>query len=642
MADYQVNIGAYQSDSANDSEWRANIGADQNDPPLFGDVDKVISGEGTLFIEAMQIAQAAQADISALGSLFIEAITASNTETIGNLLADFDRPIVPGKDPDTDTGSADNWNNVVPQLIASPLAGGASQTVTPVAADQNSHDAAGIVRGHEYPWYEHAHLLPRLVQELGNLVSEQVINCELYNADRNNAVTVSSITNNLGYGIDVGGVPTTPFNINSQDGLAFTLTVKSVGDLTINASYTLHLSTGEDYTITITGSRIVMFPIRPEAPLRETLQFDTKIIEHVDGTEQRFANRQYPRTMFEATYKYGQQQIEMLLFDRQSKIVALPAWHEPAFLTAAAAIDDKTVTVNTTSYANFYVGGYAVVLQDERVFDALKIKSMTGTTLTFESGMSYNYATNVQVMPLLTAIIEASAASIKRPYNHQYFNLRIHCDPEVNDIASAAAWPTYNSQPFMSGPNMISGGQLAEALRTKVYVIDNGSGLRTTPAAWAHNKRYSKKGWKTNTRQELWELRQLLHFLKGRQVGFYIPTFWKDLTVTQNMAIGTFVLTIDNINYTVNAQQRWPKQVIRVIFKNGTILTRTIQNSAILSVNEEQLTLDASWPATYVPDDIERIEFLERVRLDVDNVVITHYNALGQSECYVPLKEAVN
>jgi hypothetical protein len=101
-------------------------------------------------------------------------------------------------------------------------------------------------------------------------------------------------------------------------------------------------------------------------------------------------------------------------------------------------------------------------------------------------------------------------------------------------------------------------------------------------------------------------------------------------------------MTIANIGYNVNAQQRWPKQVIRVHLKSGTILTRTIQNSSIVSNTEEQLTVDTAWPSTYTVDDIERVEFLEKVRLDVDDIVIVHYNGLGQAECIVPIKEVEN
>ncbi len=575
--------------------------------------------------------------ISGVGSLDIRP-TQVNAFNRGAIIQLPLVPIIPGQDPGSNQGSAGNWDEVTPTVMSS-LGTGAFERRIPTAADQSSRTGAGKINGIESPWFGVAHLLPRDLQELGNIISDQTVTCELYSADRYNQITVASVVNNLGSGIEVIGVPSTPFNLDSQAGLVFYVEIGRTGDPRISGTYTLILSTGEEYTLYFTGSRIVLLPIRPEAPLREHLLFDTKIIEAVDGSEQRIANRQYPRGMFEATFKTGQKKLEMILFDRQAKVIAFPAWAEPSYLDGAHVADVLTVTVNTTNYANFYVGGYAIVLQDENFFNALKIASMTSTTLTFESGLSYNYATKTQVMPLLTAYIEASSAAIKYAYNQQFFNLRIHVDPEINNIADDSAWNAYEGKPLMDGSNLLKGGQLSEALRTRVYVIDNLTGLRIPVSAWDHNKRHSKKGWKTTSRQELWELRQLLHFLKGRQVSFYIPTFWKDIVVTDTMQIGTFVLNMDNIGYTINARERWPKQFIRIIFKDGTILLREIQNSAEVSETQEQLTLDAGWPATYEPDEIERIEYLEKVRIDVDDIIITHYNALGLSDCIVAIKE---
>jgi len=643
MADYKINIGAFQSDAA-DATWRNNIGVSQTDPPSFAATDIIIAGQGSVTVSDFSVSVTIDdpVKVEGAGSVAIPSINITNTERIAHIMEATPTIIIPGWDVGCNQGSGDVWSSQKPTLVNPLIGAGSLEQIDASPMDRNSFNGGGFVDAEEYHWYEDCHLLPRLMQELGNLVSEQIINCDFYNTDRNEDITISSITNNLGYGIEVSGVPAAPFVVKSQESLVFTLTIKTVGDLTIDASYTLHRESGETYTIYITGSRIVLFPYRPEAPLREHLLFDTRIIEKVDGSEQRIANRQYPRTMFEATYKHGQQYIEMLLFDRQAKIVAYPAWHEPAFVTGAVSAGAVTVNVNTTNYANFYVGGYAVVIDDENTYDALKIESMTATSLTFTSETSHNFSVKAQVMPLLTSYIEASSAAIKYAANQEYFNLRIHVDPEVNDIASAAAWNSYASGPFMDGPNLMEGGQLAEAIRTKVLVLDNLTGLRTQETSWDHAKRFGKKGWKTNTRQELWELRQLLHYLKGKQVGFYIPTFWEDLTITQNMQVGTFVVNIKNIGYVVNAQNRWPKSTIRIHFTDDTILTRVIQNSAVVSDTEEQLTLDASWPSSYTPDDIKRVEFLEKVRLDVDDITIIHYNALGQAECIVPLKEIDN
>ena len=601
------------------------------------DLEVSLSGAGSVVV-VPSINQFLETAVTGVGSVGV-APAISNINQLGCI---FPLPLTliqPGQNSDCNQGSISLWDNSLPQIMATPLGLGSSQRVVKTPMDQDKHDGAGIVDGVETPWFEHAHLLPRLVQDMGNVISDQTILGELYNADRKNSITVTSVINNLDTGVKISGVPAVPFTIDSQDGVPFTITVLRSGGLTINSTYTFVLSTSEEYVVTIIGSRIVLLPIRPEAPFREHLIFDTKIVEAVSGEEQRIQNRQYPRGLFEATFRKNRRAIEMILFDRQSRVVAVPAWHEPAFMVVAGVVDDVTVTVNTTDYANFYVGGYAVVLEDQYTYDALKIESMTATTLTFESALSFNYTTKAQVMPLMTAYIEASSASLKKPYNDQDFNLRLHVDPTDNDIADASGWSTYDGDLFLDDPNLIVGGQLTEALRTKVAVLDNLTGVRRPVSAWEHNKRQSKKGFKTNTREELWKLRKLIHYLQGKQVSFYIPTFSKDIVPTLDMAIGTFSITMANIGYTVNARQRWPKQVVRVVLTDGTMLTRTIQNSAEVSSAVEQLTLNDSWPATYEPSDIERIEFLEKVRFDVDDIVVVHYNALGQSKCVVPIKE---
>jgi hypothetical protein len=415
------------------------------------------------------------------------------------------------------------------------------------------------------------------------------------------------------------------------------------GGFVIDGTYTFTADDATTYTIYLTGSRIVLFPIRPEAPLREHLIFDTKILTATDGTEQRIAKRKTPRSLFEMTIKHdNRRKMEMLLFDRQSKIVATPAWHEPSFLTADVSIGDFTVNVNTTAYANFYVGGHAIIFQDQYTYDALRIDSMTATSLTFDTASATAYASSnkkIHVMPLMTGWMNADVSAIKNLYNQQTFNIRLEVDSVNNVIADASSWSTYDSKVFLDDPNMVLSGALQESLETKVLVLDNISGVFDRVSLWDRNKRHSNKGFKTNNREELWKLRQLLHYLKGQQVSFYIPTFSKDLIPNQTLLNTQSVFVMDNIGYTINARNRSPKDYFRMHLKNGTILTRGIVLSAEASEAEEQLTVDAPWPYDIEPEDIERVEFLEKVRINIDDIVITHYNALGQSHCVVPTIE---
>jgi len=477
---------------------------------------------------------------------------------------------------------------------------------------------------------------------MGNIVSDQVFNVELYNAHREDTITISSITDLLGTGISIVGVPVVPFNLAPRENVTAVVTVSTLGSLNIDATYTFHQSTGETYVIYITGSRIVLLPMRPEAPLREHLIWETKILTSVDGDEQRIANRDVPRGEFEFVIKDGTRQAEMILFDRQSKLVAVPAWHEPSFLTSVGSINDLVINVDETRYGNFYAGGYVIVFQDMYTFDAIQIDSLTTTTITLVSGLTKAFASNVQVMPLMSAWIEATTSIAKAVYNDQTTSLKIKVLATDRDIADASAFSTYNSKAFLDDPNYLPNKQLQEALRTKIYVLDNSTGDHSQFSLWQRAVRNSGKGFKTNSRQELWELRQLLHFLKGQQVSFYMPTFAKDLVPNTTLLSGNSTLTMDHIGYVVNADDRWPKQVFRVHLTDGTILTRTIQSSSEISTSEEQLTVDTVWPYNIEPEDIERIEFLTKVRFATDDIVITHNNAIGWAECVVPTIEVMD
>ena len=199
MADYKTNIGAYQDDVPNNALWRQNIGADQTDAPQFGDVDKVIQGTSSIDIASMEIdVDLTGIDLEAVSDLVIPGVNITNAFEIGHVMGDIITDIRPGQNTNCDQGSAAvaPWSAPAPTEMPDLVGTGARQQIDQRPMDNNDFTGAGQIRGHEHFWYEMAHLLPRVVQELGNLVSEQVINCDLYNADRDTKITVSSITNN--------------------------------------------------------------------------------------------------------------------------------------------------------------------------------------------------------------------------------------------------------------------------------------------------------------------------------------------------------------------------------------------------------------------------------------------------------------
>jgi len=154
---------------------------------------------------------------------------------------------------------------------------------------------------------------------------------------------------------------------------------------------------------------------------------------------------------------------------------------------------------------------------------------------------------------------------------------------------------------------------------------------------WSHGKEVSRKGFKMGARQALWELRQLLYFLKGRQKSFYLPSNMKEFTVVADLISGTSDMVIEEIGYTIQVQSRAPYNRIRITLTNGSTIDRTIISSALVGSLREDLLLNTSWSSTITVAEIAKVELVVLSRLRSDTVTITHNDANGNASCMTPV-----
>ena len=132
----------------------------------------------------------------------------------------------------------------------------------------------------------------------------------------------------------------------------------------------------------------------------------------------------------------------------------------------------------------------------------------------------------------------------------------------------------------------------------------------------------------------------MLHAIRGPQISFYVPTQRDDLVPIMNLNSGSAALDVANAGYAQFVRQRVPKASIRVTFNNGDPqLLRSVLTSVEVDATRETLTLNGTWPTTYTPAQVDRIEIVEKVRFDSDTIRIRHEGAGGQvSRIMAPLK----
>ncbi len=412
-----------------------------------------------------------------------------------------------------------------------------------------------------------------------------------------------------------------------------TLQVLATGPPTVNSTLDFVFST-ITLSPVISLSRVVLWTLRPNLPYRERLSFNTQIITHADGTEQRIAFRPNPRQSFdwEHTLDGGSERAAFhnLLFEWQSRVYGIPMYHEGTCTTSAITAGDTTINVRSTEYADYREGGLAVIYDTgSGTTDVLEIATsgITSTTMTFTAGIVSAYAPGVLVAPVRTARTRPQISGNRFPTDAATLKMSFEVLDNESDIGSTSAWTsTHNSKIVVDDENAVSVSMPEQFLRP-IVVLDNDVGVPFFESPQDKGKRGSVKTFYAASPQKAWEVRQLIYALRGRQVSFYLPTFGKDFTPTGPLTVGDTALTVENVGYALYVDDRRPYTVVRVHFTDPATnppLIRTITASSVIDTATESLTIDTPWPATYQVSDVERIEYLELVRLDSDDIRIRH------------------
>lgn len=487
-------------------------------------------------------------------------------------------------------------------------------------------------------FFENFHVVPRSF-DFGNILSTQTSPLDVFSGYRRDERTWSSFTNNAGAGTELLGIPSLPTTMYPLEGYAMTLEVSTSGNPSVDDDLAFVFDFGGDtINVPIVLNRIVLFPVKPEVPYTERLQFLTDVMPKESGKEQRIKLRKNPRQLFDwrvriddGTFDKGR--MDTLLFDWQSRTWGVPIWHEATELSVAATAGDLTINVGTTADADYRVDELVMIYTDGENFDVQTIDSFTATTITLKNAILNSYAVGADVAPLRTANMKKQVGASRFRSADQELIASFRILDNDSDLADVTGWDTYNSKILLDTCNVMRGQSLEESYLRDIIVMDGSVGLTSQDSPWDNGKRSTTLTLRANSRAEVWDLRQLMHYLGGRQVSFYVPTFGQDLISTTALATASQDLVITNVGYTQFVRERQPRNHIWVRLVDGTVLTREITGAVETSSTLETLTIDSPWGQDIALADIDRISYLEEVRFNSDTISIEY--ARGERQVYL-------
>ncbi len=485
-------------------------------------------------------------------------------------------------------------------------------------------------------WFEKCHVNPGRI-DLGNVLSIQIRQIELFNAFRRppEIITWTAFVNNTGAGVDVTNLPLLPFVIEAFASFIVDVSISTSGPPTITGTldFTLSAPTAATISVPITGNRITIFQYRPQTPIRETLAFKTDVIQLFDGTEQRIKIREAPRQAFDFSVRTDDDRtrdsINSVLYDWQARVFGVPLWFEAESPDAPIAINDLVIQVDTTT-SDYRVDGLVMVYDGNFNFEALEVESFTASEITVKTGFTKSFGLlSTIIMPIRTAYTKPSLSNTRFAIGPSDFKMTFDVldNIDLSDIGAATTFLGTGqtiAKPVLDGLNFMSGNTISEGTRRRVIELDHQTGPKITFSPWSKSKPLFQFATEAKSQLEVWNFRKLMHFLKGSQTAFYIPTGRRDFKPLQDIGDSATGFQIPNIGWTNFVDSVTPRSDLLILRTDGTQSLHLITGSSEVSADVENISISPPISPALPLAELDRMAVMTLSRIIDDKVTLEH------------------
>lgn len=492
-------------------------------------------------------------------------------------------------------------------------------------------------------WFEHLHIIPKTLA-LGNVLTTQEREYEVFNGFRSQSRTVTSRAATGLDGITVEGEPTfSPVTVIGPKGTVLvSVTVSPVGPVTIDASITYEFDGGQSLTVQITGSRVVVVTLEPESEITERWEWLTDIITAASGDEQRIAARDVPRQSFEYTYIKRDEDVAELvnqLWGWGANTFAVPVWTDYTVLTSGAAAGATSLLLETTAERDFRADGeLALLWKTDGTAEAVEVTAVGANSLSLARETSTAFEAGDLVIPLRLCKIDPSGwGASNRNANARIVETTWRVLDNVDFADALSPSPVFDGGVYRDLPvwdidadHLITPGSYREVeARALTEPANDGTGKVSlfTERKFPQNV-VSGLSLQAFGRTEFFRLRAFLHYFRGRQRAFWMSTGRNDFTVESTTTAPTTEVNVNVVGYTnlvINAPfGPRTRRNIEIVYADGAKDYRRIVSSQLSAGVREVLTLDSAVSQDVSKENVTRISFLVKRRLDVDTVDFEH------------------
>lgn len=500
-----------------------------------------------------------------------------------------------------------------------------------------------------FDYWEKVQINPSAIA-LGNIVSDTVSNVVIKNTFRRDNKTLNSIDNNAGAGITVEG-PATPANLPSLFDRTYAVTVSTSGPPNINGSIDFITNAGT-LSVTVTGTRIIIFPYAPQSNIKETLKWVTDVLKAADGTEQRHALRKNPRQSLAYEIRADSyveiNSIRNLFIDWTTRVFGVPVWFYEQALNADVAVNDLTIFLRPGALENsdFRAGGLAMIFQEfeDGTFqlDALQIASIqnsaaspesTANSITFATAVQNNYdGATTTVVPVVACVL-ADGAKAGTNQGGNSVNYSMDFDALDNETSvpgvDVAGYNTLedgngNELLILEDRNFLLSGGLSESFQQVAQRIDFKVGRFQQLTQEKKARRVTPFTWRVESASEEWRIRALLYFLRGQLRDVWVPTWREDFIPVAPIGVSATNFDVENSGFAKYVAGALPWAALRLLDVNGNTTYHRITDATEVDDTTERIFITPATTLALTVAEVARIDLMILARQATDNVTLTH------------------
>jgi hypothetical protein len=483
----------------------------------------------------------------------------------------------------------------------------------PLSVDKNVDHPGYVCPTWARDYLNRIHIYPNRI-DLGNVLSTQEKDITVWNSyseDRSLASVVGTGTD----GFTLLHPESPPTTFKKFEERVYHLSVDVAGDSVIAAEYTFSFDV-VDVLLIVTGKRIIVWGFVPETSMIEAVEWKTDIIQ-CKSTEQRIAVRQEPRRSF--THKYVMEdyefgQLKVSASGHGYRQYGVPVWSDYKYIGDIAS--GETVISIPTDSTMFTIGELAIIYQDTMTHESSEIVDMDATSITLAVPLTRGFL-NAYVMPIVFANL-MEGVKVSRTKDMLLTGTANFLCTAPSDIAYTNKTQLRGYDLLLDRSVMVSA--VSERIEREVNVFDDMVGSFALYPKKTYYEYDQSLTFDTLTMEDLYSVKQWLYTLKGKQKGFFLPTWNSDYRIVTEILGTDTSITVHNSGSYLYPSVR----DILIVKKDGTYLLTQILSSVINVDGDEALFL-----STAVGEDITLSNFsmiceIHYVRLNTDRIEIKH------------------